>query len=166
MVTLVLFGLYHNFSRSVLHSSFYRELSFFDNYIIPLAKKLKECNVFGVSSDECLNYALQNRAEWEERGQEIVKELQEEFGGNAPTIENPQSLLKELPESALESDSKLVASRRPESAPDTDGKFFLKGDPSEPNEPQSALIPTPEPATSAEVSQSFAPIESEQFYFL
>jgi 3'5'-cyclic nucleotide phosphodiesterase len=33
------------------------ELSFFDNYIIPLAKKLKECNVFGVSSDEYLNYA-------------------------------------------------------------------------------------------------------------
>ena len=28
------------------------ELGFFDNYIIPLAKKLKECNVFGVSSDE------------------------------------------------------------------------------------------------------------------
>jgi hypothetical protein len=26
------------------------ELGFFDNYIIPLAKKLKECNVFGVSS--------------------------------------------------------------------------------------------------------------------
>lgn len=38
------------------------ELGFFDNYIIPLAKKLKDCNVFGVSSDEYLNYALQNRA--------------------------------------------------------------------------------------------------------
>lgn len=33
------------------------ELQFFDNYIIPLANKLKECNVFGVSSDEYLNYA-------------------------------------------------------------------------------------------------------------
>lgn len=33
------------------------EISFFDNYVIPLARKLKECNVFGVSSDECLNYA-------------------------------------------------------------------------------------------------------------
>ena len=42
-----------------------------------MAKKLKECNVFGVSSDECLNYALQNRAEWEERGQDIVKEMQQ-----------------------------------------------------------------------------------------
>jgi hypothetical protein len=27
------------------------ELWFFDNYVIPLAKKLEECNVFGVSSD-------------------------------------------------------------------------------------------------------------------
>lgn len=33
------------------------EIAFFDNYIIPLAKKLQECRVFGVSSDECLNYA-------------------------------------------------------------------------------------------------------------
>lgn len=39
------------------------ELWFFDNYIIPLAKKLEECGVFGVSSDECLNYALENRRE-------------------------------------------------------------------------------------------------------
>jgi hypothetical protein len=51
------------------------ELGFFDNYIIPLAKKLKECNVFGVSSDEYLNYALQNRAEWEQCGEEIVEEM-------------------------------------------------------------------------------------------
>lgn len=51
------------------------ELGFFDNYVIPLAKKLEECGVFGVSSDEYLNYAMQNRAEWERRGQEIVEEL-------------------------------------------------------------------------------------------
>lgn len=56
---------------------FYGELGFFDNYIIPLAKKLKECNVFGVSSDECLNYAMQNRAEWLDRGKLIVEQLVE-----------------------------------------------------------------------------------------
>lgn len=39
------------------------ELDFFDFYIIPLAKKLKECGVFGVSSDEYLNYAQKNRQE-------------------------------------------------------------------------------------------------------
>jgi class 3 adenylate cyclase len=56
------------------------EIGFFDFYIIPLAKKLKECGVFGVSSDEYLNYAKKNRKEWEERGQEIVAEMVETFG--------------------------------------------------------------------------------------
>jgi hypothetical protein len=55
------------------------ELGFFDNYIIPLAKKLKECNVFGVSSDEYLGYALRNRAEWEERGIDVVTEMIKEI---------------------------------------------------------------------------------------
>ena len=48
------------------------EIGFFDFYIIPLAKKLKDCGVFGVSSDEYLSYAEKNREEWVERGQEIV----------------------------------------------------------------------------------------------
>ena len=51
------------------------EMKFFDGYIIPLAKKLKECGVFGVSSDECLNYAIDNRKEWENKGQMIIDEL-------------------------------------------------------------------------------------------
>jgi len=55
------------------------ELGFFDNYIIPLSKKLKDCNVFGVSSDECLNYAIRNRAEWEARGEDIVAEMLSEM---------------------------------------------------------------------------------------
>ncbi len=50
------------------------ELGFFDFYIIPLAKKLKECGVFGVSSDEFLQYAESNRAEWEEKGQDLVEQ--------------------------------------------------------------------------------------------
>ena len=54
------------------------EIGFFDNYIIPLAKKLKDCQVFGVSSDECLNYAIQNRDEWKEKGQDIVAEMMQE----------------------------------------------------------------------------------------
>jgi hypothetical protein len=53
------------------------ELWFFDNYVIPLAKKLEECGVFGVTSDECLNYALENRKEWEMKGDQIVKEMVE-----------------------------------------------------------------------------------------
>jgi class 3 adenylate cyclase len=51
------------------------ELWFFDNYVIPLAKKLDECNVFGVASDEGLNYALANRAEWAIKGGGIVMDM-------------------------------------------------------------------------------------------
>lgn len=58
------------------------EISFFDFYVIPLAKKLKECGVFGVSSDEYLNYAQQNRKEWEKKGQEIVASMKEKLNTN------------------------------------------------------------------------------------
>jgi hypothetical protein len=51
------------------------ELGFFDFYIIPLAKKLKECGVFGVSSDEYLTYAENNRKQWEDMGEEVVAEM-------------------------------------------------------------------------------------------
>jgi hypothetical protein len=51
------------------------EMGFFDFYIIPLAKKLADCGVFGKSSDEYLNYARSNRREWEARGQEVVAEM-------------------------------------------------------------------------------------------
>ncbi|CAB9522680.1 cAMP-specific 3',5'-cyclic phosphodiesterase, isoform [Seminavis robusta] len=53
------------------------EIGFFDFYIIPLAKKLKECGVFGVSSDEYLNYATKNRQEWLSKGKGIVDGLVE-----------------------------------------------------------------------------------------
>jgi hypothetical protein len=56
------------------------EIWFFDFYVIPLAKKLKECGVFGVSSDEYLNYALENRQEWEAKGASIVETLVAKYG--------------------------------------------------------------------------------------
>jgi predicted TPR repeat methyltransferase len=36
---------------------------------------LKECGIFGVSSDEYLQFAQQNRQEWELKGQDIVAEM-------------------------------------------------------------------------------------------
>lgn len=48
------------------------ELGFFDFYIIPLARKLAEVGVFGVSSSEYLDFALKNRAEWEIKGKDVV----------------------------------------------------------------------------------------------
>eukprot|EP00522_Entomoneis_paludosa_P015215 CAMPEP_0172460140 /NCGR_PEP_ID=MMETSP1065-20121228/35696_1 /TAXON_ID=265537 /ORGANISM="Amphiprora paludosa, Strain CCMP125" /LENGTH=1281 /DNA_ID=CAMNT_0013215079 /DNA_START=46 /DNA_END=3891 /DNA_ORIENTATION=- len=55
------------------------EMGFFDFYIIPLAKKLSDCGVFGVSSDEYLSYAMKNREEWENRGQEVVSSMIKKF---------------------------------------------------------------------------------------
>eukprot|EP00980_Cylindrotheca_fusiformis_P008044 scaffold1712_cov126-Cylindrotheca_fusiformis.AAC.3 len=49
-------------------------MSFFDFYVIPLAKKLDRCGVFGVSSDEYLNYAEANREEWVREGKALVQE--------------------------------------------------------------------------------------------
>jgi hypothetical protein len=52
------------------------EIWFYDNYIIPLAKNLKECGAFGVvASDEFLRYALDNRQEWESKGEAILQEM-------------------------------------------------------------------------------------------
>jgi 3'5'-cyclic nucleotide phosphodiesterase len=61
------------------------EIGFYDYYIVPLAKKLKDCGVFGVSSDEYLNYAMRNRQEWESRGREIVGEMLELVTAKATT---------------------------------------------------------------------------------
>jgi len=55
------------------------EIGFFDFYIIPLAKKLKDCGVFGVSSAEYLDYALANREEWVRRGREVVDSYEKKY---------------------------------------------------------------------------------------
>ena len=60
------------------------EIKFFDYYVIPLANKLKECGVFGVASDEYLNYALENRNEWVQKGEGIVEQYLEECHVPAP----------------------------------------------------------------------------------
>ena len=63
------------------------EKGFFDFYIIPLAKKLSKCGVFGVSSDEFLNYARSNRSEWEAKGQAMIQDylanFETKYGENA-----------------------------------------------------------------------------------
>ena len=53
--------------------------------VIPLAGKLKECGVFGVSSDEYLQYAVANRREWESKGEEVVKQNTEKYLKILPT---------------------------------------------------------------------------------
>lgn len=67
------------------------EIGFFDFYIIPLAKKLKECGVFGVSSDEYLNYAMKNREEWIAKGHEIVEQMVEKVPPKPEPAKTPES---------------------------------------------------------------------------
>lgn len=59
--------------------NFSGEIVFFDFYVIPLAKKLAECGVFGVSSHEYLQYAIENRREWEMKGKDVVKQMKVDF---------------------------------------------------------------------------------------
>ena len=83
--------------RNPADSWYEGEIGFFDFYIIPLAKKLKDCGVFGVSSDEYLNYAIHNRQEWEARGGEMVDEMVELVKAKA---KYPAARAKELDDSS------------------------------------------------------------------
>jgi len=74
------------------------EIGFFDFYIIPLAKKLKNCGVFGVSSDEYLNYALQNRKDWERNGQDIVADMIESIRYNKLESSRGPAPLEQAPQ--------------------------------------------------------------------
>jgi len=69
------------------------ETKFFDSYIIPLARKLKDCGVFGVASDECLSYAMNNRNEWASKGHSIVDELLANY--NQRETEEQERLVKQ-----------------------------------------------------------------------
>lgn len=69
---------------------YHGELRFFDHYVIPLAKKLRECGVFGVSCDEFLNYAETNRKEWETKGISITKEYSRRYQNEEPEARRRQ----------------------------------------------------------------------------
>ena len=55
------------------------EQGFFEFYIIPLTKKLETCGVFGVSSQEYLDYATRNRDEWIRKGETLVQRYLESY---------------------------------------------------------------------------------------
>jgi len=54
------------------------EIGFFDFYILPLAKKLDQCGVFGVASAEYRDYAQKNRQQWLQQGESIVATMVEQ----------------------------------------------------------------------------------------
>jgi hypothetical protein len=75
------------------HSWFESEIFFFDRYIIPLAKKLDECGVFGVSSDEYLNYARSNRKQWASKGDQMVAEFLRKYKERKRETEKPTCMM-------------------------------------------------------------------------
>ena len=76
--------------------------------VIPLAKKLKECQVFGVSSDEYLNYALQNLKEWERKGRslcEVMKKKADKEARELGLIDAPEDSFEAPEVDHLDNDS-------------------------------------------------------------
>lgn len=56
-----------------------RELAFFDKFVIPLTKKLRDSGVFGSFGDEYVKNAKENRRQWELRGKGIMNEMLESY---------------------------------------------------------------------------------------
>lgn len=102
------------------------ELWFFDNYVIPLARKLKDCGVFGVSSDEYLTYALQNRVEWEKKGQQVCQKMRSRAEEEARKLEYLKEIKEDVEET--EGEDKSESNSHPvvqvtEAGVPYDGKF-------------------------------------------
>lgn len=64
------------------------ELAFFDDCVLPLARKLKDAKIFGVSSEEYYNYALRNREEWEDKGREVVTYMTDRLRSKFRSVRN------------------------------------------------------------------------------
>eukprot|EP00980_Cylindrotheca_fusiformis_P007512 scaffold1561_cov129-Cylindrotheca_fusiformis.AAC.4 len=71
------------------HNWYKGEIGFFDFYVIPLAKKLQSCGVFGVSSHEYLNYATANREEWVRDGEALVRQYLLKFNERSANLAVP-----------------------------------------------------------------------------
>jgi hypothetical protein len=97
------------------HKSWYdNELSFFDNHVIPLAKKLKDCEVFGVLATECVNNAIENRNEFAEFGQDIVAEYLQEY-----EAKQSRGQSKEMDGEEIKATSEAVSTLRTSSGEDS-----------------------------------------------
>ena len=85
------------------------EIGFFNFYVIPLAKKLDNCGVFGVSSHEYLGYAKANRDEWVKRGEQLVQEYLQSWEDMKNKREEGMPMMDEPNSSFDESDKDLGA---------------------------------------------------------
>lgn len=52
------------------------EIAFYDNTVLPLVRRLQQTGAFvAASTDSHLDYATQNRSQWQEKGKDIVAEM-------------------------------------------------------------------------------------------
>mmetsp|Transcript_30919 Transcript_30919/g.72587 ORF Transcript_30919/g.72587 Transcript_30919/m.72587 type:complete len:328 (+) Transcript_30919:106-1089(+) len=74
------------------------EIGFFDHYVIPLSKKLSDCGVFGISSDENLSYATRNRELWMAGGKAATEEIHQKCkeAWESMNPEEPEEAPKEV----------------------------------------------------------------------
>ena len=74
------------------------ELWFFDQHVIPLAKRLEEMGCFGLAATECVKNALSNREEWVQKGKDIVKQMVAKKMNNADqsSMTEPSSVVEHL----------------------------------------------------------------------
>ena len=72
---------YHNgrSERNPADSWYISELCFFDNFVIPLAKRLGQSGVLGRAGSDFLKHAQVNRKQWEDQGEDLVREMVEGF---------------------------------------------------------------------------------------
>jgi Adenylate and Guanylate cyclase catalytic domain/3'5'-cyclic nucleotide phosphodiesterase len=56
---------------------FESQLRLFDELVLPMATKIRDCGIFGTSSDEMLDFAMKNRFLWRESGAASVKQMAE-----------------------------------------------------------------------------------------
>jgi class 3 adenylate cyclase len=65
--------------RNPADSWYISELCFFDNFVIPLAKRLRDSGVFGRAGSDFLKHAQDNRKQWEDQGNDLVREMVEGY---------------------------------------------------------------------------------------
>jgi hypothetical protein len=57
------------------------ELLFFDEHVIPIAKKMSDCGVFDPTGGRHLSFALSNRQQWAAKGGDLVASMVARFHG-------------------------------------------------------------------------------------
>ena len=58
---------------------YFEVLSRFDQFVIPLALRLKESGLFGFNGDEYIKNARKNRKEWETKGPSLVSKFKKTY---------------------------------------------------------------------------------------